>query len=284
MNMNPHTSPIKLIVTDVDGTFLPKTRILTERTHKALKMLSDLNIPVILASSRPPRGMEFILEQAGFWKEKNSLPLVSMNGALITTTKGTTLFSGTLDTSIMQELYTILHDLIEAKTLNFMVLDAEEWWSSGDDDLVQREAASLRFPPIIADAKALQERLTKPANKITLLGQAESVAVAKERINNRFSKTISASSPFNPRFLDITALNVHKGTAVQFLAKHFNLETEHICALGDGENDVDMFRVAGVSVAMGHATEAVRSNATHLTESHAEDGWANAIFRLLGGE
>ncbi|TAE23804.1 MAG: HAD family phosphatase [Candidatus Kapaibacterium sp.] len=283
---------IKLIITDVDGTFLPKTRTLTPRTHEALRLLAEHNIPVVLASSRPVRGMQFILEEAGFLADLAtfaSLPVVSMNGALITTVGGATLFSSDLEAAILQRIYTLVADLANAthapQRLNVMLLDAAEWWSSGVDDLVRREQASLRIAPIIAESReekdAFLRRLERSANKVTLLGEAEAISIAKERIYAEFGDTLAISSPFNPRFLDITAQNVHKGTAVSFVGQYFGIETQYICALGDGENDVDMFRVAGTSIAMGHASDAVKEAAIHRTESHSEDGWANAIFRLF---
>ena len=273
-------TPIKLIVTDVDGTFLPKTRILTPRTHDALKLLDEQGIAVVLASSRPPRGMEFVLEQAGFLQR--DLPVVSMNGALITTTQGMTLFSSLLDAEIIEEMYNLTSDLAVKGGLNFMLLDAEEWWSSGDDEFVRREETSLRFAPVIATPEMLRERVKSPANKVTLLGDVDAVQTAKSRILERFGETLTVASPFNPRFLDITAKNVHKGTALERLSVYMNVPTAQICALGDGENDVDMFRVAGTSVVMGHAHDTVKVHATHLTDSHTDDGWANAIFRLFG--
>ena len=51
---------IKLIVSDVDGTFLPKSRTITEATCKVLRELAARSIAVVLASSRPPLGMYLV--------------------------------------------------------------------------------------------------------------------------------------------------------------------------------------------------------------------------------
>jgi len=52
-------------------------------------------------------------------------------------------------------------------------------------------------------------------------------------------------------------------------------------AIGDGGNDVAMFQKAGVSIAMGQAEEAVRSQANFVTGSNLEDGVASAIDRYI---
>jgi Cof subfamily protein (haloacid dehalogenase superfamily) len=280
MPQTPHHSDIRLVVTDVDGTFITKTRELTPLTERAVEMLHERGITLVLASSRPIRGMKFILEAAGLLGL--DVPVVSMNGALITTNRGKTLLNSTLEAATIQVLYDTVSDLVRDKSVNFMMLDAHEWWSSGDDDLVRREAASLRFSPIIASEVELHERMKSPANKVTLLGASSATDEAKRRIRAVFGENIAATSPANPKFLDITAPNTHKGTALTHLAQQFGLERKQICALGDGENDVEMFRMTGTSIAMGHASDFVKENATHLTDSHAEDGWGKAIFEIFG--
>ena len=48
-------------------------------------------------------------------------------------------------------------------------------------------------------------------------------------------------------------------------------------AFGDGENDVDMLRRAGVGVAMGNAEAAVKAAADYVTADVDQDG----IYRAL---
>ncbi len=47
------------------------------------------------------------------------------------------------------------------------------------------------------------------------------------------------------------------------------------------ENDVAMFHKAGLSIAMGNATIGVKRQASHVTASNAEDGFALAIERYI---
>ena len=51
--------------------------------------------------------------------------------------------------------------------------------------------------------------------------------------------------------------------------------------MGDSETDIEMFKVAGASVAMGQAADAVRQAATWVTGSHGDDGVGVAIESLL---
>ena len=54
--------------------------------------------------------------------------------------------------------------------------------------------------------------------------------------------------------LDITPPGVNKGEAVQHLASQYEVDLSEVAVIGDGEVDVPMFLVKGVtSIAMGNA-------------------------------
>jgi len=286
-------SPIRLIVTDVDGTLLPKSRTLSERTSNVIRQLQARQIPLVLASSRPPRGMRHIMEEAGLNDAR--LPLISLNGALVSTLGGTVLAETLLESHQMLGMMACVRDLLGLNLLNVMLLDAERWWVASHDDgsdeydeFVQREAWSLRMKPLVGwgndGGNNIHQRMLFPAHKITLLGQPERVAEAKTRLVELYATQITATSPANPKFLDITAANVHKGTAIERLAATLGIQRQEICVLGDGENDVEMFRAVGgggVSVAMGNASDAVKAAARFVTGSPDEDGWANAVEQYV---
>ena len=56
-------------------------------------------------------------------------------------------------------------------------------------------------------------------------------------------------------YLDLTAKEANKGNAIRLLAEAQGIDVSEIAVIGDMENDVPMFTVAGFSVAMGNATD-----------------------------
>ena len=52
-------------------------------------------------------------------------------------------------------------------------------------------------------------------------------------------------------------------------------------AFGDGGNDVNMLQMAGVGVAMGNASDAVKAFAGHATLSNEEDGVADFLEKHI---
>ncbi len=47
------------------------------------------------------------------------------------------------------------------------------------------------------------------------------------------------------------------------------------------QNDLAMFRTSGLSIAMGNATDDVKKQATHVTASNEDEGFAGAIEIIL---
>jgi hypothetical protein len=54
-----------------------------------------------------------------------------------------------------------------------------------------------------------------------------------------------------------------------------------IVTLGDMANDLPMFRNSGFSIAMGNASAEVKRAASALTLSNDEDGFAEAVERVI---
>jgi phosphoglycolate phosphatase-like HAD superfamily hydrolase len=83
--------------------------------------------------------------------------------------------------------------------------------------------------------------------------------------------------------LTLTSTQADKGTALEVACADLGIPPSAVVAMGDSETDVEMFRVAGASVAMGQAAEAVRGAATWVCAPHTDDGVGRSIEALLAG-
>jgi Cof subfamily protein (haloacid dehalogenase superfamily) len=82
-------------------------------------------------------------------------------------------------------------------------------------------------------------------------------------------------------YLDITPPGVNKGTFVQTIAHRLGVSTDLVATIGDMQNDLAMFHVSGTSFAMGNATDDVKQQATHVTASNEDEGFAKAMEMIL---
>ena len=77
--------------------------------------------------------------------------------------------------------------------------------------------------------------------------------------------------------MEITSAQADKGQALRTLCDHLGITMAQTIAFGDGGNDVNMLQMAGVGVAMGNASDAVKAFAGYATLSNEEDGVADFL-------
>ena len=65
------------------------------------------------------------------------------------------------------------------------------------------------------------------------------------------------------------------------LSELLSIHTSEIAVIGDMENDTYMFKRAGLSIAMGNATDEVKAQASQVTSSNQEEGFANAMEEFI---
>jgi Cof subfamily protein (haloacid dehalogenase superfamily) len=86
----------------------------------------------------------------------------------------------------------------------------------------------------------------------------------------------------SPTSMDVLPKGVSKGKALIQLAEHFHIPLKRIAVIGDYLNDLEMFKVAGHSVAMGNAPDKVKQAADWVAPGNDQDGVTEAIYHLLG--
>ena len=80
--------------------------------------------------------------------------------------------------------------------------------------------------------------------------------------------------------IHINSQGIDKGTGFTELMKKFNILTDDVIAIGDSATDVPLFKVAKTSIALGNASNAVRSEATMTVSGCSGDGVLEALDKL----
>jgi Cof subfamily protein (haloacid dehalogenase superfamily) len=264
------TSSIALVISDIDGTLITSNHEVTDATKAAAAKLYDRGIGLSLASSRPPRS---IVPLADALKLRG--PFAAFNGALVVKGNGEVLARSVIPQATIASVKTVADHF----GIGVWLYDELDWWAPWRDAFVDREEHTSGFSPRI-DGYA--ERVTQEANKLTVVGKPELVARAEEQLLNELANEVSASRS-KPRFLDVTAYGIHKGTVVVRLAELLKIPTDKVAVIGDGPNDIEMFKQAGLSIAMGQGVDEVREAANYLTASNDDEGWARGIEQYVLG-
>ena len=86
---------------------------------------------------------------------------------------------------------------------------------------------------------------------------------------------------WHPAFTDIVAAGNSKAAGMEAICRHFGIRQEETLAFGDGANDIEMLRWAGIGVAMGNAEQKVKDNADLVTASVDDEGIEQTINQLF---
>jgi hydroxymethylpyrimidine pyrophosphatase-like HAD family hydrolase len=81
--------------------------------------------------------------------------------------------------------------------------------------------------------------------------------------------------------LEFNASRIDKGKGVQILADHYGIDRKHIIAIGDSQNDLPMFCVASIKVAMGNAISLIKARSSFITLDCDHDGVAYSMAPQL---
>ena len=265
-------SPIALVISDIDGTLITSNHEVTESTKRTALRLYERGVELALASSRPPRSIVPLADALSLRG-----PFAAFNGALVVRRTGEVLARSVLSAQIIARVKAIADHF----DIAVWVYDELDWWAPWRDAFVDREEHTSGFAPRI---EGYDGRITRDANKLTVVGKPELVALAEKRVLTELGDKVSASKS-KPRFLDVTSHGIHKGTVVVRLAALLNIPTERVAVIGDGPNDIEMFKQAGVSIAMGQAVDEVKETARYQTSSNDDEGWSRGIEQyVLGGQ
>ncbi len=88
-------------------------------------------------------------------------------------------------------------------------------------------------------------------------------------------------SSINKRALEVYVKKNTKSKAILKVINHLNIPIENTYAFGDGKNDIDMLKVVACGIAMGNASDEVKSIADYVTDSVNNDGVALGIMKKI---
>lgn len=82
---------------------------------------------------------------------------------------------------------------------------------------------------------------------------------------------------------EVTQREYTKATGIQFMCDYLNADIKDSFAVGDSENDLDMLKAAGTSIAMGNGKKEIMAYCDYVTKPIDQDGIYHALkhFRII---
>ena len=264
------STPVRLVVSDIDGTLVRHDKSLSDVVLAAVQRLQEAGVSFSLISARPTSGVLCIAAKLGLTGQ-----MASFNGGTIVTSGGDIVFADLIDPAIAARTLTMF-DHSGVKT--WLFADGKWYARSTKGKYVARERKSANVEPVIVGSF---DGLIGRVDKIVAVSSDGPLIDKLDRqvaVELGAAATVSRSQTY---YLDVTAPRGNKGDGVAALAVAFGFPLASVAVLGDQHNDLAMFARAGMSIAMGQASEGVRAAATHVSRSNEEDGVADAIDRFI---
>ena len=266
---------IKLIAIDMDGTLLNGKKHIDKVQKEAIHEAIEAGIKIVLCTGRPLYGILPFYEELGLSELDSEGYVILNNGCSIHKTKNWELIDQVNFTS---DDIDYLYKFSEGYDINFTLVNDYYYFNIDDrkptDELITD--AGFVFSDItnisLKEAKNGKHKIIK----IMFLGNPNIMAnFQKENesiLKNKYSSVLS-----QPYIYEILPKGNNKGTGLKKLAKKLGIKQEEIMAIGDGNNDIEMFEYANYSVAMENGTKPARKAAKYQTDSNENNGVAKAI-------
>jgi Cof subfamily protein (haloacid dehalogenase superfamily) len=261
---------VQLVIADVDGTLVTQDKVLTERAREAVRKLLAAGIGFTITSGRPPLGMKMLIEPLGLQD-----PIAAFNGGVIVSPDLSVLQQQLLPQAAAQSAC----EIIDQHGLDVWLYTDKDWFvRKRQAPHVDREEWTVKFPPKVA--ANYDELLGRTAKLVGVSDDYAAVARCEQAVQKQCGAQVSASRS-QPYYLDVTHPQANKGEVVTALSQMLKIPAEKIATIGDGPNDVLMFRRSGISIAMGNAADEVKKAAKFVSASNQEEGFAQAMERFV---
>ena len=263
-----------LIASDVDGTLLDDEETITPRTRRAVLAAVDSGTRFVLATGRPPRWVQPVVDALGF------APMaVCANGAVIYDPGTDRILSArTLSADHLGELAEIATRVIPGAGLA-----VERVGRSAHDAATPQFVSSPGYEHAWLNPDntevSVEDLLGAPAVKllIRMAGARSSDMAAELAKHVGLQGDITYST--NNGLIEIVPLGISKATGVAEVARPYDISAENVVAFGDMPNDIPMLRWAGLGVAMGNAHPEAIEAADEVTSPNSDDGLARVLER-----
>ena len=306
---------IQLMAVDIDGTLLDSTGAIPPAHREALAEAHARGIQIALATGR---ALHFARPVAA--RLEVPVALIVNNGALARTPDGQTALRRVVDRDVARAVLEAGRGLEDSVALLFdreddrqLVFEHMDWSHPNRAGYYARNKAFMRHGSLDAALRGRDDR--RPASDV----RAESVmadgntadvgfgcdfaeapiqvmfngGVAAMRrlaaglrglaIAERFTVAITEYEARDFALVDINGPGCSKGSTLERYADQRGIAREHVMAVGDNLNDLEMLEFAGWPVVMGNASDDIKRRGFPVVPSHDDDGLAVAIERFVFG-
>lgn len=260
----------KIIFIDSDGTLRDSSGVISERVKKAIQENIKKGNKIIISTSRPRYQIIKVVEEV-----LADDIVISSNGSEIYDSKNKRIIFNSFieyDELIKLVEYAYLKDIRLILTMDDYDYVTKDIRNSNQKLLNKNDYKNELINCNVKQCMFIDKNSNEIFKLKDILSKNDKLNIVDE--SNEKSKCCE-------KWFSIVNSNCSKGNAIKILIKYLNVPIENTIAIGNDKNDISMFEVAGLSVAVANASEDIKNKVDYITLSNDEDGVALFLESLL---
>ena len=260
----------KLIFIDVDETIKNSNGFISNRIKQAIKSNIDIGNYIIITTSRPRYQSLEIMKEIGASKY-----VISSNGSEIMDAETENiLFSEYIN---YDEVIKIVKYAFSNNIRLILTTDNQELVTMNVRNSNQILITKENFENDLLHYKIKQCMFIDKNEKIIK-------KVREKYLTNTFVNIVDdniGNDLYKEKWVSLVNINCSKGIALKALADYLKIPIENTIAIGNDKNDISMFEVAGLSVAVNNSQDYIKKMVDMVTLSNNDEGVAIFLEKLL---
>lgn len=265
---------IKLVAIDLDGTLLGSDEKIVEKNIDAIKNIRKKGIEVVIATGRCFNGFWWVRQELGL-EGFDDYSICNTGAFVRCNATGKAIIENPLEKEDYKKITSYLgdYDLQVGIFTKDVLYNNEEVVNDGfrkDQDIMK--LPRLKFK----DFDDIEEKVAR----INFMGNQDELDKFYEENKEALEKDYMTMR--NETYsLEILKKSSGKANSLKKLCEYLNIDLANVAYFGDGANDVEAIKLAGLGIAMGNAEEETKKAADYVTSTNDEAGLAEFLEKIF---
>lgn len=259
---------VKIVAMDMDGTLLTASQDILSYTKEVLMKFQETGVSLVLASGRDIDSLVKIGKKLNL-SEYSQNGYICLNGLEIYDAKGNQLHQ---EEKLKREDAIVLTELAKEHHIDMILFFKESLYimDFGKTGITEHHfITSTKYKTRNIEDIPIEQ--FEDLRKVAFIQEAshihEVVPILQEQYHHKFD-----ICKVEPEWVEINPYGTNKGTALMKFAQIKDISIDQVIAFGNGENDIEMLKLAGKGIAMANSFESVKDIADDICGDNEHDG------------
>lgn len=205
-----------------------------------------------------------------------TLPVIASNGAVIKDPEnGKMIYHFPLERDIVRDVLKITQSSPVQRFVNINDI----FYTDAPEENTKRYSEALKVQFI--HIKPLESILdNKEPTMAVIRGNDEIISQMTGVLRDYFGEKVYLANS-KPFFIDVNNPSVSKGAALARLCNDLKIDPKDVISIGDGWNDLEMFKVSGIGAAVANAPDKLKNKADYVCENSTYRGVIEVIKQFV---